>query len=875
MASHTVPPEVVDLENADFTKTRDPETPSNLQNRSKRRQCTFTNEVPLVLKLGNKANNNNTSPAMEAFKAKLAEHEHAERIQRKVMTGLVETIDRYINFFAAGDERTAARKLSTRVVEILTLSINDGSDRASTALYTLPATRSAASLKTQTTTKTYVEILKTPKTSQNGAGREDPPTPQEAPPKAPHDNTRAKQRAIRTARSTDHRLLIAISPAARISRPAPYTLRSALIGAITGLTLADVPTISATKTGHASAPIGNLVQLRSPWGPSIDLHDSRTPSRYSESHGSGGSSTDRLNPKPVRGFRFFNASELAREIKAKPTITRHDTGCQGWCNPARYTRLTHCANCGARKDAHKSPQGSNCTAKTRCTNCFGPFAAGHQNCPAVPKIVDSKATVSTKPQLKAIRKPALALEAAILANQKPKDNPKKGLNEEALAGSQQDTEMGEDPQPNAHKIRDLTVCWANMGRIPEIYDIILQMAFEDKTDVLCVQEPSTFPLTKTKTHPGWTLYAPIDSWTGTSPEQREAERPRVLTGSDHHTLVTTIPGRGIKPLDQHNICVPETELLRLVGLVANGVVYLPTNDTLNTPERIDDFAEQLTQIIKQAMTAVGTTDKGKGKAAPWWIAECKRAYTEHLSRQAAPGSPPTTATKDFKTTVRAAKRDYWRHIIDDISSDKDLYKIVSWHKLAPNLKSPPITSNGVVIEDSMEKAEAFRTEILDRFRNGHLPWNSWLTLEEVEASIIGVSSMSPGTDQVTVRILKACWDYLKDPLRWLYQKCLEHSYFPKTWKLAEVAMLPKIGKKDMTSARLWRPITLLSCIGKGLERIVAKRLGWTALRYGIISPQHGEALPKRSAMDLVVSFIYDVEVVLGTGKKVTIVIMDM
>ncbi|ESZ94277.1 hypothetical protein SBOR_5345 [Sclerotinia borealis F-4128] len=253
MASHTAPPEVIDLENANHTNPQAPETPSNLKNRSKRRQRTFTNEVPPVFKLGNKAHTNITNPAIKAFKTKLAEYEHAERIQRKVMIGLVDAIDRYIDFFAAGDERTAARKLSTRVVEILTLTINDGPNSSSSPSYTPPATRNAASTKTQTT-KTYTGILKTPKTNQNGAGRENPPTLQETPSKAPPNNAHAKQQATRTARSTDHRLLIAISPVARISRPALYALRSTFVGIITGLTLADVSTISATKTGWAITP---------------------------------------------------------------------------------------------------------------------------------------------------------------------------------------------------------------------------------------------------------------------------------------------------------------------------------------------------------------------------------------------------------------------------------------------------------------------------------------------------------------------------------------------------------------------------------------------------------------------------------------------
>ena len=88
-------------------------------------------------------------------------------------------------------------------------------------------------------------------------------------------------------------------------------------------------------------------------------------------------------------------------------------------------------------------------------------------------------------------------------------------------------------------------------------------------------------------------------------------------------------------------------------------------------------------------------------------------------------------------------------------------------------------------------------------------------------------------------------------------------------------MLPKVGKKDKSSVRSWRPIALLSCVAKGLERIVAKRVTWTALTSGILSPQHGGALPKRSAMDLVAAFTHDVEAALALGKQVTMITMDV
>ncbi|ESZ89500.1 hypothetical protein SBOR_10115 [Sclerotinia borealis F-4128] len=133
-----------------------------------------------------------------------------------------------------------------------------------------------------------------------------------------------------------------------------------------------------------------------------------------------------LRLSQVHGFRLFNASDLAREIKAKPTITRYNTGCQGWCNPARYTKLICCANCGVRKDSYEGLQGFNCITKAQCTNYFGLFVARHQNCLVAPKVVGDRVIASIRPQLKAIRKPALVLETVILANQKAKEDSKEG-----------------------------------------------------------------------------------------------------------------------------------------------------------------------------------------------------------------------------------------------------------------------------------------------------------------------------------------------------------------------------------------------------------------------------------------------------------------
>jgi hypothetical protein len=78
-------------------------------------------------------------------------------------------------------------------------------------------------------------------------------------------------------------------------------------------------------------------------------------------------------------------------------------------------------------------------------------------------------------------------------------------------------------------------------------------------------------------------------------------------------------------------------------------------------------------------------------------------------------------------------------------------------------------------------------------------------------------------------------------------------------------MILKVGKKDKTLVRSWRPIALLLCISKGFERIITHRIAWTTLTYQVLSDQHKGALPKRSAIDLVTSFTHNIEKAIAEG----------
>ncbi len=160
-------------------------------------------------------------------------------------------------------------------------------------------------------------------------------------------------------------------------------------------------------------------------------------------------------------------------------------------------------------------------------------------------------------------------------------------------------------------------------------------------------------------------------------------------------------------------------------------------------------------------------------------------------------------------------------------------------------------------------------------RKDDIPWDTHISQEELAAATISTKSTSPGIDGITVRLLKACWPTIKEPVRRLFQACLEIGHHPLAFRTADVIMLRKNDKKDLTSVRSWRPISLLSCLGKGLERLVARRVAETAVQRRVLSPQQAGALPKRSATDLLACLTHEIEHALETRLTASMITLDV
>ena len=115
-------------------------------------------------------------------------------------------------------------------------------------------------------------------------------------------------------------------------------------------------------------------------------------------------------------------------------------------------------------------------------------------------------------------------------------------------------------------------------------------------------------------------------------------------------------------------------------------------------------------------------------------------------------------------------------------------------------------------------------------------------------------SKACGHDGLNSYVLKKIIHFIVDPLCHIFNLSLSSSIFPQPLKLAKV--IPVFKKGDSNQCNNYRPISILPCISKILERIVYDQLYNFLVKYSIIIPcQYG--FRKLHSTDLAILDLYD------------------
>ena len=343
-------------------------------------------------------------------------------------------------------------------------------------------------------------------------------------------------------------------------------------------------------------------------------------------------------------------------------------------------------------------------------------------------------------------------------------------------------------------------------------------------------------------------------------------------GSDHQPVQSTF-------LLKDNITSPQPVQKR-IWKELDTETFLTTLDArilnldrriLYSKEDIDYYIQDLQEGLQRAVEASVPLRKGSVYDKGFWNIDClvavktTRYFRRSFTRQ------PTVENwnlfvrqRNRKGKILAkAKRDFYRQRVYEITA-KQPWNLYKWAKRRTQGQSAPISlptlsKDGIKAVSTEEKSTLLRQEAFPTPREAtisdiqtskypiSLKIQDEISIDEIKrASLRTKPDKATGQDQIPNRVIHILARQRTSLLKTLFQACWDLSYHPIAFHTAVTVFLRKPGKSDYTNPAAYRPIALLSTLGKVLESVVATRLKDLAETYNLLPDSQYGARPGRS-----------------------------
>lgn len=150
-----------------------------------------------------------------------------------------------------------------------------------------------------------------------------------------------------------------------------------------------------------------------------------------------------------------------------------------------------------------------------------------------------------------------------------------------------------------------------------------------------------------------------------------------------------------------------------------------------------------------------------------------------------------------------------------------------------------------------------------------------VTRSQVTDIVVGLpSKKAPGADGVTNTMIRELPEEGALRLVAIINASLQLQHFPTPWKCAKVIVFPKPGKPLRDPAN-YRPISLLSCLSKVLEKVVLSRLKDFVDRHDLLIPQQFGFRPKHSTTHQLLRVTNHIREGLKNQKSTGVIFLDI
>ena len=335
-------------------------------------------------------------------------------------------------------------------------------------------------------------------------------------------------------------------------------------------------------------------------------------------------------------------------------------------------------------------------------------------------------------------------------------------------------------------------------------------------------------------------------------------------------------------------------------------------ELFDDPEQgIMDITDQIKSAAKQTIPL--TRPCTRTNAVPWWspivrhaIAKRKRAFRTYLRLR----TPENLIIRNkeranARKVIRTAKRSSWQHFLSSFTHATPLSQIWTLvrrltgkraNNSIPILRIPGSqlsisepkqvvdaisqsferhSSNNNYGEGFIRNAQTIFAIPPEAFlSNNEEDYNALFSLDEFKAAIASSGNTSVGPDELHYSMFRHLSDISLSSILLTLNNLWEKHTFPDSWRESIVIAIPKPGKSKNNPDH-YRPISLTSCFGKLLERMVAKRISYIFEKHNMLSKYQCGFRKNHSPIDQLIRLETDIRKGFKNKTHTTAIFLDI
>jgi len=284
-----------------------------------------------------------------------------------------------------------------------------------------------------------------------------------------------------------------------------------------------------------------------------------------------------------------------------------------------------------------------------------------------------------------------------------------------------------------------------------------------------------------------------------------------------------------------------------------------------TGDDVEREAESCQYMVSKVLDAKAKKMRICARSKRWWKGESKerRCALGREKRRGRRSEVAAHAKAELQRSIRQSKSWMWNDYVQNLRRC-EFWRVAKFINPRAGATMQALTgregnqANTIAEEEEMLRGESVPLNDGDQYYE--LPpagqADEHKTEQSVERALFSqLVKKAPGPDTQLFGAIRLLWKWDKTSIVGLTKAADRTGRSPAIWKRPRGAVIRKAGMEDYTKLKSYRTMSLLSCMGKFDEKVVAEQLSDEAERRALLSDGQFGSRMKRLAIDAVATMV--------------------